>query len=847
MANRAKTTARLESDIQVARDESNWRRVIDLAEQLRTRSPHLDILAAFLIGEGKLESYLLDNPPVEASHHKAKMGLHDAKKYLVKAAGAEDGNSTESQKAAVSLDAYLLLGKLSYACGHYEETLENFRKADLENLAEKTLPCRSVRIVAESFAIRGICLEKNLSTRHPKFKQSDAQEKIDKCMKVATDLTFLYLQELDEKNATSLNSNTGTLTAGGSIPGSYSPQPPSPGKLLGAEGWRDTGLILHQLLVRNQTSNIPSPNKALQPGQVQKLRYLLGAEESNGTQGIRLSLAKQLADLLLRGYVNGPLYQGIEGSKKKKDGAWKPKKYYSINMFVPNNEHEETILLLLISEAMAVRNAVLSQSPEFKEQRLKAFETACNTYNLLIVCLARWGQTKLFHECLERGAIKFSFDEPHTWHQYALSLISIGEHVQAMRVMEEHYRLNPHAAAPCLLAARTCYVHLKDYELGIKWSQRACDGKEGSPYAVLSARSYMMLGIGYHLQALYGLDHSNRTKSSSLALEMLQKAQSMGPGDHLIHHYLALVYAHNRRLPEAISNIKQALNLRSDHAPSLHLLCLLLTAQKQYQDAMNLVNLSLEEWPDSMELMYLKSQLELHLNGPETAKLTASKMLMLWKKLYEDHASSGDDTAQSERRSESRSLFHLSENGSNTHSRVMNGGGPMSVSSVSSLPRKQIKGQHWDWLAKVWLLMAELCLHSKQREQALKCIEEAVQIHSTTPEVLTARGLISEMDGNYSEAKNCFEGAMSLDPNNLRALQQLAKAYLGLGKNKMAEFVLWKAAKLHPQEYETWYLLGMALELLGDHMASADCMVVALDVENSSPLVPFSSVGLAFE
>ncbi|XP_059483744.1 tetratricopeptide repeat protein 7B [Neocloeon triangulifer] len=842
MANRAKTTARLESDIQIARDESNWRRVIDLAEQLRTRSPHLEILAAFLIGEGKLESYLLDNPPLETSHHKAKIGLNDAKKYLVRAAGAEDANSPES-KAAVSLDAYLLLGKLSYACGNYEEAVENFRKADLENLAEKNLPCRSVRIVAESFAIRGICLEKNMSTRHPKFKQSDAQEKIDRCMKVATDLTFLYLQELDDKSATTFNSNTGTLTAGGS----YSPQPPSPGKLLGAEAWRDTGLILHQLLMRNQTANIPSPNKSLQPGQVQRLRYLLSAEESNGTQCLRLNLAKNLADLLMRGYVNGPLYQSIEVPKKKKDGAWKPKKNHNMNMFIPNNEHEETILLLLISEAMAVRNAVLSQSPEFKEQRLKAFETACTSYNLLIVCLARWGQTKLFHECLERGAIKFSFDEPHTWHQYALSLISIGEYAQSLRVMEEHYRMNPHAAAPCLMAAKVCYANLKDYEYGIKWSQRACESKEGSPYAVQSARSYMMLGIGYHLQALYGLEHINRTKSSSMALEMLQKAQSMGPGDHLIHHYLALVYAHNRRLPEAISNIKQALNLRSDHAPSLNLLCLLLTAQKQYQEAMNLVVLSLEEWPDSMDLLYLKSQLELHLSGPESAKATASKMLMLWKKLYEDHTAPSEDTTQSERRSESRSLFHLSENGSNNQSRVLNGGGPMSVSSVSSLPRKQIKGQHWDLLAKIWLLMAELCLHSKQREQGLKCIDEAVQIHSTTPDILIARGLISEMDGNYQEAKNCFEGAASLEPNNLRALQQLAKAYLGMGKNKMAEFFLWKAAKLYPQEYETWHLLGLALEQLGDHTASADCMVVALDVENSSPLVPFASVGLAFE
>lgn len=54
------------------------------------------------------------------------------------------------------MDAFLLLGKLSYACGNYDEALENFKKADLVNLAEKALPCRSIRIVAESYAIKGL-------------------------------------------------------------------------------------------------------------------------------------------------------------------------------------------------------------------------------------------------------------------------------------------------------------------------------------------------------------------------------------------------------------------------------------------------------------------------------------------------------------------------------------------------------------------------------------------------------------------------------------------------------------------------------------------------------------------
>jgi len=67
-------------------------------------------------------------------------------------------------------------------------------------------------------------------------------------------------------------------------------------------------------------------------------------------------------------------------------------------MFVPRNEYEETILLLLISEAMAVRGAVLSQSPEFKEARIHAFENATAVYDLLTVVVVRWSQVELLHE-----------------------------------------------------------------------------------------------------------------------------------------------------------------------------------------------------------------------------------------------------------------------------------------------------------------------------------------------------------------------------------------------------------------------------------------------------------------
>jgi len=49
------------------------------------------------------------------------------------------------------------------------------------------------------------------------------------------------------------------------------------------------------------------------------------------------------------------------------DSPWKAYKYTGLNLFIPQNENEEIILLLEKSEAMAVHDAVLSHFPEFKE------------------------------------------------------------------------------------------------------------------------------------------------------------------------------------------------------------------------------------------------------------------------------------------------------------------------------------------------------------------------------------------------------------------------------------------------------------------------------------------------
>lgn len=58
-------------------------------------------------------------------------------------------------QCGVALDGHLLLGKVQYTLGDFEGALKHFIEADLQGLTEKTLAPRSVRIISESFAIKG--------------------------------------------------------------------------------------------------------------------------------------------------------------------------------------------------------------------------------------------------------------------------------------------------------------------------------------------------------------------------------------------------------------------------------------------------------------------------------------------------------------------------------------------------------------------------------------------------------------------------------------------------------------------------------------------------------------------
>lgn len=209
---------------------------------------------------------------------------------------------------------------------------------------------------------------------------------------------------------------------------------------------------------------------------VERYRTMLNAIETRATQSLRLTLSRQLAEVLLRG-VSGTIYAPPFSSKAAADKLqgkryWKPRKYAARSQFTPRNEQEEVILLLLIAEALAVRDTVLSQSPEFKLARQHAMGNVTAVYDLLALATIRWGLVQLLNESFEK-ALKFSFGEQHVWRQYGLSLMAAEKHAHALRVLQESMKLTPSDPLPCLLASRLCYESLETVKQGLDYAQQA--------------------------------------------------------------------------------------------------------------------------------------------------------------------------------------------------------------------------------------------------------------------------------------------------------------------------------------------------------------------------------------
>ena len=68
------------------------------------------------------------------------------------------------------------------------------------------------------------------------------------------------------------------------------------------------------------------------------------------------------------------------------------------------------------------------------------------------------------------------------------------------------------------------------------------------------------------------------------------RANNLDSSDYLPLYHMAHYYAINRQINESLEYVQKALKLKPDDKESLHLLALLLTSTKSYEEAYTVIN-----------------------------------------------------------------------------------------------------------------------------------------------------------------------------------------------------------------------------------------------------------------
>uniref|UniRef100_A0A8C3PIP9 Tetratricopeptide repeat domain 7A n=1 Tax=Calidris pygmaea TaxID=425635 RepID=A0A8C3PIP9_9CHAR len=758
---------KLEGEIERCRAEGHWVQLQHLARQLMppVRPPRkaaaggrCEDYGSMLLAEALLEECLKENfaklkdsiPLIEKNEPK----LSEAKQYLTNIL------NRGKLRPKYMTETMLILGKLHYVEGSYRDAISMYARAGIDDLSTKDEPLYMLRLVTEAFVIKGLSLERSTNSIASRARLCEREQEVMACFETACVIAQVYLQELEKTF-----SNTHSRSIKGSSM-TYSEF--------------ELSYFLEAALQSAYVTHLKKGN--IVKG-VRSLREILRTVETKATQTLKMTAAKQLAQVLLHSLSEdcywSPLSDPLPEFMNKEDQSYvsnllcrRPELYTEENAYCPQDNVEEALLLLLISESMANRDAVISRAPDQQDDRAVSLRDASAVYDLLSITLGRRGQYVMLSECLER-AMKFAFDEFHLWYQLALSMVACGKSAYAVSVLKECAKLRPTDPTVPLLAAKVCIGSLHWLEEGECFAKMVIDLGEDAGEAL--AKGYLALGLTYSLQATDG--------ELSCLSGML--AHDLAPEDHQIILYLSLQLALVRQISDAIEHLQEALQLCKDDMNSLHLLALLFSAQKHYQHALDVINMAVVEYPESFSLLFTKVKLEWIHKGPEEALVTCRHMLQMWQMVYNvlQHSASekGSSVTETPVIKKHNGLHltlpdaHDTDSGSQRASSLAASRLEQAMSEITmqSSAMKQGPMQLWTALEQIWLQAAELFMEQQHLKEAGFCIQEAASLFPTSHAVLYMRGRLAEMKGNLEEAKQLYDEALTVNPAGVEIMHSL--------------------------------------------------------------------------
>ncbi|NXE73134.1 TTC7A protein, partial [Cochlearius cochlearius] len=792
---------------------------------------------SMLLAEALLEECLKENfaklkdsiPLTEKNEPK----LSEAKQYLTNIL------SRGKLRPKYMTEAMLILGKLHYVEGSYRDAISMYARAGIDDLSTKDEPLYMLRLVTEAFVIKGLSLERSTNSIASRARLCEREEEVMACFETACVVAQVYLQELEK----TLNNTHSRNIKGSNV--TYSEF--------------ELSYFLEAALQSAYVTHLKKGN--IVKG-MRSLREILRTVETKATQTFKMVRGMNgrwevLLHSLSEDCYWSPLSDPLPEFMNKEDQSYTVS-INKLHYFLPLPSFCVGLLgcfgwwgYVCLAVSDANRDAVISRAPDQRDDRAVSLQDASAVYDLLSITLGRRGQYVMLSECLER-AMKFAFDEFHLWYQLALSMVACGKSAYAVSVLKECAKLRPTDPTVPLLAAKVCIGSLHWLEEGEYFAKMVIDLGEDAGESL--AKGYLALGLTYSLQATDATLKGTQDELNKKALQTLERARDLAPEDHQIILYLSLQLALVRQISDAIEHLQEALQLCKDDMNSLHLLALLFSAQKHYQHALDVINMAVVEYPESFSLLFTKVKLEWIHKGPEEALVTCRHMLQMWQMVYNVLQHSGSEKGSSVTETpviKKHNGLHLTlpdahdtDSGSQRASSLAASRLEQAMSEITmqSSTMKQGPMQLWTALEQIWLQAAELFMEQQHLKEAGFCIQEAASLFPTSHAVLYMRGRLAEMKGNLEEARQLYDEALTVNPAGVEIMHSLGLVLSRLGRRDLAQKVLRDAIQIQTTSHRAWNSLGEVLQAQGKNEAAIECFLTALDLESSSPVIPFTVI-----
>lgn len=104
------------------------------------------------------------------------------------------------------------------------------------------------------------------------------------------------------------------------------------------------------------------------------------------------------------------------------------------------------------------------------------------------------------------------------------------------------------------------------------------------------------------------------------------------------------------------------------------------------------------------------------------------------------------------------------------------------------------------------------------------------------------KGRILEYKEEYTQAKLCYQNALSINPYHISSLQQISLVLCQLENFHLAEKMIRDAIALNSSLPESWHILARILDYQKDNRSAIKCYQTCLQLEATNPILPFTSL-----